>query len=58
MKCPVIAETGLPHRPVPSTYDPILFCDEPLTLSSFSRDPLADVCWAILELDVRGFAAP
>src|SRR5437660_10646981 len=33
-------------------------CDELLTLSSLSRDPLADVCWAILELDVAGFAAP
>jgi hypothetical protein len=26
-------------------------------LASFSRDPLADVCWAILELDAVGFAA-
>jgi hypothetical protein len=42
----------------PSICDRVLFCDELLTLSSFSRDPLADVCWAILELDVVGFAAP
>ncbi len=28
-----------------------------LTPASSSRDPLADVCWAILELDVAGFAA-
>ena len=31
--------------------------NEPLTLASFSRDPLSDVCWAILKLDVFGFAS-
>ena len=29
-----------------------------LTDGSFSRDPLADVSWAILELDGVGFTAP
>src|SRR5260370_25533396 len=30
--------------------------NQPLALASFSRDPLAHVSWAILELDVVGFA--
>ena len=45
------------HKHAPSTYERVRVCDELLALSSFSRDPFADVCWAILELDVAGFAA-
>jgi hypothetical protein len=36
---------------------PVLLTDEPLTLLSFSRDPLADICWAVLKRDVVRFAA-
>jgi hypothetical protein len=35
----------------------VFFSVMTLTLSSFFRDPLADVCWTILELNVVGFAA-
>src|SRR6266436_9013839 len=50
--CPILV---LP--PIASLSPSCSCSDEPLTLASFSRDPLADVCWAILELDVAGFAA-
>jgi hypothetical protein len=57
-EAPVITERGPLTDMLLRPTSRVLSCDELLTLPSFSRDPLADVCWAILELDVASFAAP